>query len=96
MESSLALQGALFTGTAILIVIVAIWWLYFSTTKTQISEIITPSLKFAATTAFSLGLAAVLFIAGAFWDTSKHIRTGAVPGVDDFLWPPHIMLYFAF
>lgn len=96
MESSLALQGALFTGIALLIVIVAIWWLYFSTTKTQISEVITPSLKFASTTAFSLGLAAVLFIAGAFWDTSKHILTGAVPGVDDFLWPPHIMLYSAF
>lgn len=96
MDLPLVLQGALFTGTALLIVVVGIWWLYFSSNKNQISEKKTPSLKFAVPVSSSLGLAAVLFITGAFWDTSMHILTGAVPGVDDFFWPPHIVLYSAF
>jgi hypothetical protein len=30
------------------------------------------------------------------WDRSEHIMTGVVPGGEDFLWPPHILIYVSF
>jgi hypothetical protein len=46
--------------------------------------------------ALQIGLAAMLMTFGGYWDASEHVVTGIVPGGEDFLWPPHLMIYGAF
>ena len=89
------LSAIVFTGAAIAIVAGSTWWLYFSRTEgTSPARPIAPAL--GITLAGLLGLASLLMIAGALWDSSMHIQTGLVPGGSDFLWPPHLMIYSAF
>src|SRR3990172_9745563 len=96
MLNGLFWQGAAFTGVALLLVGLSIWWLYFSPVKSKGDAPISPDPKSAARTAIALGLAAGLMIVGGLWDASMHVTTGVVPGGDDFLWPPHLLLYSGF
>jgi len=96
MHTSLFWQGAAFTAAAVFFVAVSTWWLYFSPTKQSPDTTLAPSPKMASRTALILGIASALMIIGALWDASMHISTGIVPGGDDFLWPPHLLIYSGF
>lgn len=89
-------QGLTFSTGAIVLVVLSIWWLYWSPAKGRVGPASRPSPRLAAWLSVLLGLAAIQLVAGGFWDGSMHIKTGRVPAGADFLWPPHIMIYSAF
>ncbi len=88
-------QALGFTLTAFAVIGLSIWWLYFSRLK-DAPEPSLPSPRMGRALAGLLGLSAALMISGALWDASMHLLTGEVPGGEDFLWPPHLMIYSAF
>lgn len=96
MDLPLIVQGLFFSGVALLIIVSTAWWLYLSPTKTETGALSPTNSKLAINVALLLGLSSFNLVAGAFWDTSMHISTGVVPGGDDFLWPPHLMIYSSF
>lgn len=96
MDQSLFFQGLLFSGVALAIILSTSWWLYFSPAKTETGPLNPTNPKLAINVTLLLGLASFNLVAGAFWDTSMHISTGVVPGGDDFLWPPHLLIYSSF
>ena len=55
---------------------------------------ISPRLSY--TLALLIGVGSLLISFGGYWDASEHVVTGIVPGGEDFLWPPHLMLYGGF
>src|SRR5512143_3952755 len=89
-------QGLTFSTGAIVLVVLSIWWLYWSPAKGRVGPASRPSPRLAAWLSGLLGLAAIQLVAGGLWDGSMHIKTGRVPAGADFLWPPHIMIYSAF
>ena len=67
--------------------------------KLQFSHpsLLTPGFsRLSYTLALLIGIAALLISFGTYWDISEHIITGIVPGGEDFLWPPHLMIYAGF
>src|SRR3989337_961082 len=88
-------SAIVFTSLAVGIVALSAWWLYFSPLKsTDRSRRMSPTLAIAM--AAALGASAALMVGGALWDASMHVLTGLVPGGQDFLWPPHLMIYSSF
>lgn len=94
--NNLLLQAAAYTGTAVLIMLISIWWLYLSSVKKGAGEVAPPSPRLAGWLAGLLGVASLMWVVGALWDASMHIKTGEVPAGADFLWPPHLVLYGGF
>ena len=43
-----------------------------------------------------MAIGSLLNAFGGYWDLSEHLITGIVPGGEDFLWPPHLMVYTGF
>ena len=104
--SSLFLQGLVFSGLVIGVLTFLAWWLYLSPVKqlgprgqagsAQDVDAISTSSRLAISLALMVGIGSVLTSFGGYWDLSEHIVTGIVPGGEDFLWPPHLMLYAGF
>ncbi|MDE0632943.1 MAG: hypothetical protein OXH73_15670 [Caldilineaceae bacterium] len=104
--SSLFLQGLVYSGLVIGVLAFLAWWLYFSPMK-QLERIdasatvksrddISNSPRLINTLALLVGIGALLICVGGYWDLSEHVVTGIVPGGEDFLWPPHLMIYAGF
>jgi len=89
-------QALSFTGAALAFIVASTWWLYFSPLRAPVSRAMALSPRLAAGLALLLGLWALMLVAGAFWDASRHIQTGQIPAGADFLWPPHLVIYGAF
>lgn len=104
--SSLFLQGLVFSGLATGILAFLAWWLYLSPLKqleksrasaeAQSRDSIASSPRLFNTLALLVGVSALLICVGGYWDLSEHVVTGIVPGGEDFLWPPHLMIYAGF
>ena len=103
---TLFLQGLVFSGVTVGILAFLAWWLYLSPMKhsgrggqsdsTLGRSAIAISARFSSSLAILVCIGAVLISFGAYWDLSEHIVTGIVPGGEDFLWPPHLMVYAGF
>ena len=104
--SSLFLQGLVFSGLAIGVLAFLAWWLYLSPMRKSVNnersaaaqrkKVISTSARLSNTFALLVGIGALLICFGAYWDFSEHVVTGIVPGGEDFLWPPHLMIYAGF
>ena len=96
MEQSLFLEGLVFSTVAIGGIGLVAWWLFFSPLSASIgsAQAISPSVARIFGVLISLGVP--LFAIGGYWDASEHVVTGIIPGGDDFLWPPHLMIYGGF
>lgn len=96
IQDSLFLQALIFSTLAAGVMLLSAWWFYLSPLKHPPARTAPPSLSMAGLLAALLGIAAILWVVGALWDASMHIRTGEIPGGADFLWPPHLLLYSGF
>jgi len=104
--NSLFLQGLVFSGLAIGVLAFLAWWLYLSPMKDSGREnssdnphsrkAISTSPRLSKVLALLVGIGALLICIGGYWDLSEHVVTGIVPGGEDFLWPPHLMIYAGF
>jgi len=104
--SSLFLQGLVFSGLAVGVMAFLAWWFYLSPMKqlgendasggVQSRDAISNSPRLFQTLALLVGISALLICVGGYWDLSEHVVTGIVPGGEDFLWPPHLMIYAGF
>ncbi len=104
--NSLFLQGLVFSGLAIGVLAILAWWLYLSPMKDSGREgssssplsrkTISTSPRLSKVLALLVGIGALLICIGGYWDLSEHVVTGIVPGGEDFLWPPHLMIYAGF
>ena len=104
--SSLFLQGLVFSGLAIGVLAFLAWWSYLSPMKKsgregssgnpQRRNAIATSPRLSKVLALLVGISALLICIGGYWDLSEHVITGIVPGGEDFLWPPHLMIYAGF
>lgn len=94
---SLFWQGLVFSGIAAGITALAIWWIFFSRVRPLANPVkAAVSGIFMTRMALLIGLSGLARYAGSVWDISEHIVQGVVPGGDDFLWPPHLVIYFSF
>ncbi|MXY92641.1 MAG: hypothetical protein F4047_09225 [Caldilineaceae bacterium SB0670_bin_27] len=99
---SLFLQGVVFSALVIGGLAIIGWWLFMSPLDRSLSTdaarnhvvVASPQLSFRL--AILIGISSLLICAGSYWDLSEHVITGTVPGGEDFLWPPHIMIYASF
>ncbi len=96
LNNPLFWESLSFTTAAAAIVTASIWWFYLSPMAARPAAAARPSPRLAGALAVLLGLSAVQFVTGAFWDASMHILTGRVPAGADFLWPPHLLIYGSF
>jgi len=101
--SSLFLQGLTFTTLVIGVLAFLGWWLYFSPLKQTEGRVraagnmaVASSARLSFTLALLIGVGSLLNAFGGYWDLSEHLITGIVPGGEDFLWPPHLMVYAGF
>jgi len=104
--SSLFLQGLVFSGLAIGVLAFLAWWSFLSPMKhsgregysgiPQRRSAIATSPRLSKVLALLVGTSALLICIGGYWDLSEHVITGIVPGGEDFLWPPHLMIYAGF
>ena len=101
--SSLFLQGLIFSTLVLAALAVLAWWLYLSPFKLPNGRgraaedmAVAASHRLAFTLALLIGIGSQLNIFGGYWDLSEHLVTGIVPGGEDFLWPPHLMVYAGF
>lgn len=96
LQDSLFLQAAIFTGISVGFILISVWWLYFSPSKKPIKSVSSPTSRLAGWLAVLLGISGMLWVVGALWDASMHVKTGEIPAGADFLWPPHLLLYSGF
>lgn len=101
--SSLFLQGLTFTALVIGVLAFLGWWLYLSPLKLTGHRVqatgnmaVASSARLSFTLALLIGIGSLLNAFGGYWDLSEHLITGVVPGGEDFLWPPHLMVYTGF
>lgn len=104
--NTLFLQGLVFSTLVIGILAFLAWWLYLSpmrqsgsnglSSASQSKNANSTSTRLSYALALLIGLGSLLICFGAYWDISEHVVTGIVPGVEDFLWPPHLMIYAGF
>ena len=104
--NSLFLQGLTFSVLVIGILAFLAWWLYLSPIRqapangsaaaVQKNKAAATSPRLSYTLALLIGVGSLLISFGGYWDASEHVITGVVPGGEDFLWPPHLMLYGGF
>jgi hypothetical protein len=95
-NESLWIQGLIFSVIAIGGILLVTWWLYFSPSRGRVEQAQPASPRVAASLAAMITLSTGLMVFGGYWDVAEHVATGIVPGGDDFLWPPHLMIYGAF
>ncbi|RLT33306.1 MAG: hypothetical protein DWI57_17815, partial [Chloroflexi bacterium] len=96
MEQSLFLEGAVFSTIAIGGIVLLAWWLYASPVAASAKQALAVSPATSRTFGLLIALGVFLFSVGGYWDASEHVVTGIIPGGEDFLWPPHLMLYAGF
>lgn len=96
MDQSLFLEGLIFSTVAIGGIGLVAWWLFLSPVSASAQTAIPVSPRASRTFGLLIALGVFLFSIGGYWDASEHVVTGIVPGVEDFLWPPHLMLYTGF
>lgn len=96
MEQSLFLEGAIFSAIAIGGIVLLAWWLYASPVAASARRALAVSANTSRTFGLLIALGVFLFSVGGYWDASEHVVTGIIPGGEDFLWPPHLMLYAGF
>ncbi|MBX3053286.1 MAG: hypothetical protein KF753_17510 [Caldilineaceae bacterium] len=96
MGQSLFWEGAIFTTLAIGGIGLMAWWLFVSPVAEQVENALSVSAATSRTFGLLIALGVFLFSVGGYWDASEHVVTGIVPGGEDFLWPPHLMLYAGF
>jgi len=96
MEQSLFLEGAVFSAIAIGGIALLAWWLYGSPVSAAVEKALPVSAATSRTFGLLIALGVFLFSVGGYWDASEHVVTGIIPGGEDFLWPPHLMLYAGF
>ncbi len=96
MEQSLFLEGAIFSTIAIGGIGLLAWWLFASPVTPPAQPVRAVSAKTSQTFGLLIALGVFLFSIGGYWDASEHVVTGIIPGGEDFLWPPHLMLYAGF
>jgi hypothetical protein len=70
----------------------AVWWLYFSPLPGAVSQKARSPQARQLVAALAL-ISGLLFVAGGVWDEAWHRRYGGFG--EDFLWPPHLLLYFS-
>ena len=94
---SLFWQGLVFSTFATSITAFAIWWVFISRVKSLAKPVETKlSSTLMMRIALLVGFSGLCRYAGSVWDISEHVITGVVPGGEDFLWPPHMIIYFSF
>lgn len=92
-------EGWLALGTLLILFAGVIWWLFLSPIESSGLRSVRPSggLTLSARAYPVLGalvlLSGVLFVVGIRWDEVWHRLYGGFG--DDFLWPPHLMMYGA-
>ena len=96
MEQSLFLEGAIFSAIAIGGIVLLAWWLYASPVAASAKQALAVSASTSRIFGLLIALGVFLFSVGGYWDASEHVVTGVIPGGEDFLWPPHLMLYAGF
>lgn len=96
MEQSLFWEGLKFSVIAIGGIALVAWWLFVSPVRGSVAQARGVSAQTSQTFGLLIALGVFLFSVGGYWDASEHVVTGIVPGGDDFLWPPHLMLYAGF
>lgn len=96
MEQSLFLEGAIFSTVAIGGIVLLAWWLYASPVTASAKQALAVSARTSRTFGMLIAMGVFLFSVGGYWDASEHVATGIIPGGEDFLWPPHLMLYAGF
>jgi len=96
MQQSLFLEGLIFSAVAIGGIVLVAWWLYASPVSQPARSALAVPARTSRTFGLLIALGVFLFSVGGYWDASEHVVTGIVPGGDDFLWPPHLMLYAGF
>ena len=104
--NSLFLHGLTFSALVIGILAFLAWWLYLSPIRQTAANgsasavhknrAAATSPRLSYTLALLIGVGSLLISFGGYWDASEHVVTGIVPGGEDFLWPPHLMLYGGF
>ena len=101
--NSLFLQGLTLTALVIGVLAFLGWWLYLSPMKQTGRRVqangnmaVASSARLSFTLALLIGIGSLLNAFGGYWDLSEHLITGIVPGGEDFLWPPHLMVYAGF
>ena len=104
--NSLFLQGLTFSVLVIGVLALMTWWLYLSPIRQSVAndrsaleksnKAIPTSSRLSNTLALLIGVGSLLICFGGYWDASEHEVTGIIPGGEDFLWPPHLMLYAGF
>ena len=99
---SLFLQGLVFSALVIGGLAIVTWWLFVSPLNRGLSTAAAHTNVVVATSRLSfrlsalIGLSSLLICTGSYWDLSEHVATGIAPGGEDFLWPPHLMIYASF
>lgn len=68
------------------------WWLYLSPMPTQPDRPIVRAAEAGPLIVVLVVIGGMLFVVGGFWDEVWHRRYGVVD-VDDFFWPPHLLIY---
>ena len=98
----LFLQGLIFSALVIGGLGLIGWWLFVSRLDGSLSTVAAHNNVVVATSILSsrlsilIGISSLLLCIGGYWDLSEHVATGIVPGGEDFLWPPHLMIYTSF
>lgn len=89
-----ALGVATFTG-ALLVFFGLVWWLYFSPLPgtERLSGAPPGTLVQRQVLAIVVTVTGLAFCTGTFWDEIWHRLYGVGDVVDDFWWPPHVMMY---
>lgn len=95
-DESLFIQGLLYSGLLVGVLLLLGWWLYLSPLSRSTDETKPTSATVRIRLALMIGVGALLISVGGYWDASEHVATGIVPGGEDFLWPPHLMIYGGF
>ncbi len=99
---SLFLQGLIFSALVIGGLAVITWWLFMSPLNRSPSTAAAHKSVVVATSRLSfrlstlIGVSSLLICAGSYWDLSEHVASGIAPGGEDFLWPPHLLIYASF
>lgn len=81
---------AFFIGMIVAFALV-VWWLYLSPMPASAEPRIPPALEQRRLVAMFVPIAGLMFVVGGVWDEAWHNLYGGFG--DDFLWPPHFLLY---
>ena len=94
--NSLFLEGLVYSTLSLGMVVGLTWWLFFSPMRRPSGAAMATRPHLSGMLALLIGLGTLLICIGGYWDASEHVITGIIPGGEDFLWPPHLMIYGGF